>query len=127
MEPKIDLGAFVSVESHALMVPMISSFRRFFPLLPTFLVGFVGCVHPNLPSARMGDDLPPLEAVLIEEGPLQGGYRLQECTAPGTPRLPTCFDEAVPGAVTPHHGGAHSREPDVPWPRFHPLPTSPVL
>lgn len=66
-----------------------------------------GCIHPNIPSVRYG---------------------------PAGPDLVTP-DTVIPEAVTPDAAGGFfsppaeemEKPPEVPWPRFHPLPTRPVL
>ena len=98
----------------------------------------VGCIHPNIPSVR--GDLPAAggahtfaphpgpPAVYAAEGFVAGsscGPRL-----PGGPVECPEDDPAVvrSGVLADYlYDTGKPKEPDVPWPRFHPLPTRPVL
>lgn len=93
------------------------------------LIALTGCVNPNIPSRRLHPHGPlPPAATSAESFELE----LEHERMLGAPRLPQsftieqmadgCGNEAISG-TGPHIRG---REPEVPWPRFHPLPTRPV-
>lgn len=83
------------------------------------LLGSPGCLALNLPSDRHADP--------SDTGGWFGGWRMS--SAGGSPPTAACltggaleadpFDPAsVPGGVEPE---------SVPWPRFHPVPTRPII
>lgn len=85
----------------------------------SLLVG-TGCVHMNIPSVRYGEDPTPLAA-----------------TSHGEPAGLHCVDAGRCGRFPGDHppeglsaggveGAPSPPPPEVPWPRFHPLPTRPV-
>jgi hypothetical protein len=77
----------------------------------------VGCVHPNIPSIRYGN----------EPGPHGSPVILEESCVPETVvgQDPAMLAD---GYLDSSCGGEVEQDvPEAPWPRFHPLPTRPVL
>jgi hypothetical protein len=84
-----------------------------------------GCIAPNLPSYRYHDP--------HDRGGLLGDYR-SGASSHGLP----CAAETSDCIAGPHHGrgcsdddfdGDHgaAKPPEIPWPRYHPVPTRPVF
>lgn len=75
-----------------------------------------GCIHPNIPSVRYGTAQGDVPAELCEQAP------------PRSFNLIASMQER--GHFQPLEENIEEEErgkPEVPWPRFHPLPTRPVL
>ncbi len=101
------------------------------PLLLSALLGIVvpsgGCVALNIPSQRYDDP--------SDRGGIFGPHRPR---GQGTPVHPVQVDGALPSIddsycpatdTSAWEEGVEEPEktPEVPWPRFHPLPTRPVF
>ncbi len=125
---------------------MVSAYPllRLLLLAPVFLVG---CVHPNVPSFRVESGGIPthhadadyhVQPTKLQQGapvvgvlPVDG---LGSPRMPGEPQPSLCHESLgmmddpcaceEGGECTLH--GIRGREPNVPWPRFHPLPVRPV-
>ena len=79
-------------------------------------IAMSGCVHLNIPSERRGDS----ESFHASQ---HGGPVTSPMAA--YPMDPLCDEGAL---IWQDPEAGHATEPAaVPWPRFHPLPTRPVL
>lgn len=106
-------------------------------LLLVGLLTFTGCVNPNIPSVRQGalpfgaDGLPPQHPHAFEATMSHTGH--DDSFSPRLPGGPVGLPPNDPhqvrtGALADHiYDQGPAKQPDIPWPRFHPLPTRPVL
>lgn len=119
-------------------------FHRLLLLAPVL---FMGCVHPNVPSFRADSGgIPafhdeanyPAQASSLQQGAPAVG--VMPVSGPGSIRMPgealqiPCNESLgmMDDPCACEEGGEcgmhdiRGREPNVPWPRFHPLPVRPV-
>lgn len=94
-------------------------------LFPAF---FGGCVAFNIPSVRFDDPgdrggiLGPHRQTDPEELEMMREMAASESCGIGVGGCVTSFEDA-----DMHAGEKPETPPEVPWPRFHPLPTRPVF
>lgn len=108
---------------------------------------FVGCVHPNVPSYRADSgEIPafqhepnyPAQATILQQDARAAGVlpvaSHGSVRMPGEPPQGPCNESLgmMDDPCACEEGGEcnlhdiRGREPNVPWPRFHPLPVRPV-
>ena len=88
-----------------------------------------GCGHLYIPSVRFGEDPTPLTATSHGEPAGRSAVGAYFCGHPHAdlPEDMLLADPELAAAGSlPAHGDASPPPPEVPWPRFHPLPTRPV-
>ncbi|XZE52707.1 hypothetical protein SH139x_004409 [Planctomycetaceae bacterium SH139] len=106
-------------------------------LLTVCLLTSSGCLNPNIPSVRQGalpfgvEGLPAQHPQAFEATIFHTGH--DDSLSPRLPGGPVGLPPDDPhqvrtGALADHiYDQGPAKQPDIPWPRFHPLPTRPVL
>ncbi len=96
-----------------------SSLAKLLPLAFSIAVACLmlsGCIHPNIPSVRYGT--------------AQGEVPVEACGQAPQRSFNLLASMQEHGHFQPLEEEIEEEErgkPEVPWPRFHPLPTRPVL
>lgn len=132
--PKIE--AIKAMPEHVMRTPS-NLIRTFLGTSSLGLFFTVGCIHPNVPSVRYGDALYPQNAP-VGSGDIVGDLIQHSVIDPTiNPAVGHTNDPAMVGQEAFCGGeglladelGSHRQPdtPEAPWPRFHPLPTRPVL